>query len=148
MHSLWALVLDRAALSVWVITMMVSVAQSPTDTQLMGSWHASVTLTGSHHSELLPQVEILSSYHQWWITSLWPSDAIWQHRSRSTLAQVMVCYMTKPLPESMLTSHQQCYVAFISEQFHSECSNCCSILWVWKLVYIIAGMTKNIISSL
>ena len=26
-----------------------------------------------------------------WINLLWPSDAIWRHRSRSTLAQVMAC---------------------------------------------------------
>ena len=28
--------------------------------------------------------------------SLWPSDAIWCHRSRSTLVQVMVCYLMVP----------------------------------------------------
>ena len=29
-----------------------------------------------------------------WFNSLWPSDAIWRHRSRSTLAQVMACCLT------------------------------------------------------
>ena len=30
------------------------------------------------------------------INSLWPSDAIWWQRSRSTLAQVMACCLTAP----------------------------------------------------
>ena len=30
----------------------------------------------------------------WLINSLWPNDAIWQYRSRSTLAQVMGCCRT------------------------------------------------------
>ena len=30
------------------------------------------------------------------INSLWPSDAIWRKRSRSTLAQVMACCLTAP----------------------------------------------------
>ena len=28
--------------------------------------------------------------------SLWPSDAIWRHRSGSTMAQVMACYLMSP----------------------------------------------------
>ena len=31
-----------------------------------------------------------------WLNSLWLSDAIWQHRSGSTLAQVMACCLTAP----------------------------------------------------
>ena len=31
-----------------------------------------------------------------WINSLWPSDAIWQHISESTLAQVMACCLMAP----------------------------------------------------
>ena len=31
-----------------------------------------------------------------WINWLWPSDAIWQHRSGSTLAQVMAWCLTAP----------------------------------------------------
>ena len=30
------------------------------------------------------------------VNSLWPSDTIWWHRSRSTLAQVMACCLTAP----------------------------------------------------
>ena len=38
---------------------------------------------------------------------LWPSDAMWQHRSGSTLAQVMTCCLIVPshLPEPVLTNH-------------------------------------------
>ena len=32
----------------------------------------------------------------WTINSLWPSGAIWQHRSGSTLAQVMACCLMAP----------------------------------------------------
>ena len=31
-----------------------------------------------------------------WVNSLWPSNAMWRHRSGSTLAQVMACCLTAP----------------------------------------------------
>ena len=31
-----------------------------------------------------------------WINSLWPSGAIWRHRSQSTIAQVMACCLMAP----------------------------------------------------
>ena len=31
-----------------------------------------------------------------WVNSLWPGDAIWRHRSGSTLAQVMACCLMAP----------------------------------------------------
>ena len=53
---------------------------------------------------------------------MWPSDAIWWYKSGSTLARVMAwCRQavpadgTKPLPESMWTYHQRCFVAFTWE---------------------------------
>ena len=53
------------------------------------------------------------------INSLWPSDAIWQSRSESTLAQVIVCCLSAP-------SHylNQCWLGessftFTWEQIHS-----------------------------
>ena len=49
---------------------------------------------------------------------LWPSDAIWQQRSGSTLAPDG----TKPLPEPMLTNHQRVLVAFPWGQLHRGCS--------------------------
>ena len=53
--------------------------------------------------------------------SLWPSDAIWQQRSGSTLAQVMA-WCRQPLPEPMLTEHQCGLVAFSWGWFHKKCS--------------------------
>ena len=48
------------------------------------------------------------------INSLWRSDALWPHRSRSTLAQAMACCLlvAKPLPEPMLTCPQLGPVTF------------------------------------
>ena len=54
------------------------------------------------------------------INSLWPGDAIWWHRSGSTLAQVMACCLTAP-------SHylNQCWL-IISRVL------CQVMKWVWK----------------
>ena len=48
------------------------------------------------------------------LNSLWPSDAIWHHRSGSTLAQVMVCCLTAP-------SHylNQCWLTISEVLCHS-----------------------------
>ena len=47
--------------------------------------------------------------------SLWPSDAIWQHGTRSTLAQVMACCLTTP-------SHylNQCWLVIGEVPWHSS----------------------------
>ena len=52
------------------------------------------------------------------INSLWPSDAIWRHKSRSTLAQVMACCLTAP-------SHylNQCWLIISKVQWHPSESN-------------------------
>ena len=54
----------------------------------------------------------------WWVNSLWPSDAIWRHRSMSTLAQVMACCLTAP-------SHylNQCWLMIREVLWHSPDSN-------------------------
>ena len=52
------------------------------------------------------------------INSLWPSDTIWRHTSRSTLAQVMACCLMAP-------SHylNQCWIIISKVQWHSsECN--------------------------
>ena len=43
-----------------------------------------------------------------WVNSLWPCDTIWWHRSGSTLAQVMTCYL-------MALSHylNQCWLIIL-----------------------------------
>ena len=50
--------------------------------------------------------------------SLWPSDTIWQHKSGSTLAQVMACCLTAP-------SHylNQCWLIISKVQWHSSVDN-------------------------
>ena len=52
------------------------------------------------------------------VNSLWPSDAIWQHKSRSTLAQVMACCL-------MVPSHylNQCWLIISKIQWHPSESN-------------------------
>ena len=51
--------------------------------------------------------------------SLWPSDAIWRHRSRTTVAQVMACCLTAP-------SHylNQCWLIICEVLCHWPVSNC------------------------
>ena len=52
------------------------------------------------------------------VNSLWPNDAIWRHRSGSTLAQVMACCLTAP-------SHHlnQCWLIISKIQLHSSEGN-------------------------
>ena len=40
--------------------------------------------------------KVLDMYTHWHVNSSWHSDAIWQLRSGSTLAQLMVCCLTAP----------------------------------------------------
>ena len=50
-----------------------------------------------------------------WVNSLWPSDAVWQQRPGSTLAQVMACCLTAP-------SHylNQCWLIISKVFWHSS----------------------------
>ena len=52
-------------------------------------------------------------------------DAMWQRWPRSTLAQIMACYLT--LPSHYPNRRWRCYVAFSREQFRPTCS-CSSLL--------------------
>ena len=78
--------------------------------------------------------------------SLWPSDAIWWHRTRWTLDQTVVaCCLMAPscyLLNSMLTNHQLGLVAFIWGQFHRKCLRYLSLIWLWKLPITIWPKTK------
>ena len=72
----------------------------------------------------------------WAVNSLWPGDAIWWHRSGSTLAQVMACCLTAPshyLNQCGLIYHQQSLVAFIWGQFHKRYLSHHSLNLAWKL---------------
>ena len=61
---------------------------------------------------------LLVIVHQPVLNSLWPSDAIWWHRSGSTLAQVMACCLTAP-------SHylNQCWLIISKVQWQSPEGN-------------------------
>ena len=74
-----------------------------------------------HHSG------VRDNYPQWYllINSLWPSDAIWRQKSKSTLLQEMA------LPEPMLTL----LAAFAREEFHSKFPSYYSARWVWRLYF-------------
>ena len=54
------------------------------------------------------------------LSSLWPGDVKWWHKTGSTLAQVMAYCLTVPKlsPESVLSYHQLSLVAFTWGQFH------------------------------
>ena len=85
-----------------------------------GTLHHLFGVLENSHSALTKKVLRALLYN-----SLWSSDAIWHHRSGSTLAQAMACCLTSPrhsVPEPMLICHQRCSVAFIREQFHEKCS--------------------------
>ena len=59
------------------------------------------------------------------INSLYASDAIWWHRSGSSLVEVMAWCLTAPSHylNQFFFSHQWGSVAFTWEQFYSECSS-------------------------
>ena len=71
------------------------------------------------------------------VNSLWPSDAIWRHRSGSTLAQVMACCLTAP-------SHylDWCWLTISKIQWHSSEGNftrdnsAINISICWKITYL------------
>ena len=69
------------------------------------------------------------------VNSLWPCDAIRWQGTESTLAQVTACCLMgiKPLPEPMLTYHQQGPVAFIGGHYHEKIWRYQSVLQDWKL---------------
>ena len=77
------------------------------------------------------------------INSLWPDDAIWWHRSGSTLAQVMACCLTTP-------SHylNQCWLIISKVQWHSlECNFTRDISaishWNWLENYLSKILVKS-----
>ena len=62
--------------------------------------------------------------HVFGFNSLWPSDVIWPHKSGSTLAQVMACYLMAP-------SHylNQCWLIISAVLWHSTLSNLTVSAW-------------------
>ena len=73
------------------------------------------------------------------IASMWRSDIIWRHRSGSTLAQVMDCYLKVPIkPLPMLTFHQRCSLCGIHMKAQAVLMilicNMCSDITLLKLL--------------
>ena len=64
---------------------------------------------------------------------LWPSDAIWRHRSGSALVQAMACCLTAP---NHCLNH--CWLLISQVLWHSPESNFTVNAQVWLLVYIIS----------
>ena len=80
-------------------------------------WH-SLTLATFNLSGWESEFLVLSTLFSKVINSLWPNDAIWRYRSRSTLAHVMACCLTAP-------SHylNQCWLILSKNQWHSAEGN-------------------------
>ena len=72
----------------------------------------------------LHQIRAIESVH-----SLGPSDSVWRHRFRITLAQTMARCLTKPSHYPKQCGHQWDPVAFTWGQCHSNCSWYLSLLW-------------------
>ena len=63
---------------------------------------------------------------------LWPSDTIWRHKSRSTLAQGMACCLTAP-------NHylNQCWVITKVQWHSSQCNFTRAVTEIsWKITYL------------
>ena len=94
-------------------------------------WWGSVLVLflGNFNKNELKLVQLMP----WYVNSVWPGDAIWRHRSGSTLAHVMACCLS-----ALSHYHNQCSL-IISEvfgggQFHWKGSWYLSLIWVWKLL--------------
>ena len=74
----------------------------------------------------------ISNKSLWSIYRLWSSDAIWWHRSGSTVVQVMACCL-KLLPEPILTNHHWGLVAFTWGKLDRKCSRNLTLICVRKL---------------
>ena len=59
-----------------------------------------------------------------------PCHGIWRHRSRSTLAQVIFCWLATP----SLYPKKCDLMAFTWEQFHRECWRYQYLIWSWKIL--------------
>ena len=79
------------------------VVMMPTLSSLVASQVLSTTTCGASRDDKVDIITIVG--FQWrmhrraeipCVNSLRPSDAIWRHKSGSTLAQVMACYLTAP----------------------------------------------------
>ena len=76
--------------------------------------------------------------------SLWPSDAVWCHRTWPTLVQIMTCCLMTPSRYlKQCCNHQWGLVAFTWEDFHRKCWGYLSFIWVWKLLIKVTAATPR-----
>ena len=77
-----------------------------------------------------------------WCMSLWPSDAIWWHRSWSTLARVMACCLMAP-------SHylSQCWFIIKCVLWHSPESNFTKSAHEINLQHVLRDYTSKITTT-
>ena len=72
----------------------------------------------------------------WTVNTVWPSDAIWQHRTWSTIIWVMNGLMPdsiEPLPDKMLTHHHWSFGPFTWGQLHRKISRYPSLIWNYQI---------------
>ena len=81
-------------------------------------WREKKWITKNKNFIYFQDYEDLLSPRPQWVNSLWPSDAIWRHRSGSTLVQVMAWCLTAP-------SHylNQCWLIISEVLWHSTEGN-------------------------
>ena len=76
----------------WITTLLTASIKTPQlSLGLDGFKSICITEVFSVHLCLSAKGCELTYFIILFLNSLWPSDAIWQHRSRSTLAQIMYC---------------------------------------------------------
>ena len=94
---------------------VINVLFSAVDTEYKFPTFWSNQFVSRNHWFYLIDLDRFWAYH---VHSLWPSDAIWQHRSGSALAQVMACCL-------MATSHllDHCWLVIRGFQWHSPGGN-------------------------
>ena len=85
-------------------------------------WHYFWSSRAVHSSstELLLEAKMIWFIYMQVFNSFWPVNVICQHRSGSTLAQVMACCLT----------HQHGSEALTKDQFHSKCLRYWFVKWV------------------
>ena len=81
-------------------------------------WKLSVTWKQGHSFSNQHDGRFSVSSNRRCVNSLWPSDAIWRHRSGSTSAQVIACFLT-----ALNHYLKQCWLIIKVVHWHSAESN-------------------------
>ena len=67
--------------------------------------------------QLKCHLQNMGNFAQVWMCSWWPGDAIWRHKSRPTLDQVMACYLMTP---RHYLHQRSLIITKILRQFHGK----------------------------